>query len=539
MYNARWGEYGGHAKLQRFTASTIDDSDTEEIQDDAPPKAKRPKRERREPLVLALCTPVMARAHATLPQSAEIMFCDSTSSLDRFNTSLFVLSTCHPAGGIPLGILMTSDEKEETIHAALKMLGDILPKNAFYGSGVEKGPAVIMTDDSMAERGALKTMWPTSTQLLCVFHFLQRKWTWLWDRKNRIHNGDRAVLIDLVKSLVYAKSEFLLQEQYGSFRKHPTVQKYPNFLQYIQSLYTQRKDWALAYRIGIPVRGNHTNNYSEASIGILKELIFSRIKAYNLVQMFEFATEALELYHQRKLLSVAHNRVDHYVSVKYRGLNASRIPKEHIEQLPNKEDQFFVKSSRDPDNTYLVDMSLGTCSCQQGRDGSPCSHQAAVVFHFRHKSLNFIPTMYAPSRKQLAYLALGNRAEQSLDFYASLTQTEESQETDHGNDTTSDGPDLSLSCWAVVREDANDTTCETDRGVGNSDENTGNDLEVQLQDVFLDMKSKLKENDPQVNSGIQKFIDRYTKIKSNAVLASALHQFGSMYAGIATSGHGG
>ena len=87
----------------------------------------------------------MARAHATIPQAAEIMFCDCTSSLDRFNTSLFILSTCHPAGGIPLGILMTSDEKEETIQAALQMLEDVLPQNAFYGNGVQKGPAVVMT----------------------------------------------------------------------------------------------------------------------------------------------------------------------------------------------------------------------------------------------------------------------------------------------------------------------------------------------------------------------------------------------------------
>ena len=93
----------------------------------------------------------------------------------------------------------------------------------------------------------------------------------------------------------------------------------------------------------VPCARKPHNNYSENSIGILKELIFSRIKAYNLVQMFQLATEALELYHQRKLLSVAHNRVDHYISVKYRGLNASKIPKEQIEQLPNNADQFLVK----------------------------------------------------------------------------------------------------------------------------------------------------------------------------------------------------
>ena len=154
----------------------------------------------------------MARAHATIPQAAEIMFCDCTSSLDRFNTSLFILSTCHPAGGIPLGILMTSDEKEETIQAALQMLEDVLPQNAFYGNGVQKGPAVVMTDDSMTEKGALKTMWPSSTQLLCIFHFLQRSWTWLWEGKNKIYKDDRAVLINLVKTLVYAPSEILLNQ---------------------------------------------------------------------------------------------------------------------------------------------------------------------------------------------------------------------------------------------------------------------------------------------------------------------------------------
>lgn len=166
VYNETWGEYGGKVKLQRFATSTVSDTDDKETQDDVPPKVKRPKGARCEPLILVICTPLMARAHATIPQSAEIMFCDCTSSLDRFNTSLFILSTCHPAEGIPLGILMTSDEKEETIQAALQMLRDVLPKNAFYGNGVQKGPAVVMTDDSMTENGTLKTMWPMSSQLL-------------------------------------------------------------------------------------------------------------------------------------------------------------------------------------------------------------------------------------------------------------------------------------------------------------------------------------------------------------------------------------
>ena len=307
LYNEKWENHGGKAKLQRFStaedhdSSTQNDSEDDETVSNTQPETTK-KKGHLQPLILAVCTPLMARAHANIPQSAEILFCDSTSSLDRFNTSLFILSTCHPAGGIPLGIVLTSDEKEETITAALQLLLELLPPNAFYSAGVEKGPGILMTDDSCSEKNALKMIWPNSLQLLCIFHFLQRRWTWLWEAQNKIYNKDRASLINLVKSLVYAPSEILLNQQYEALLKHSTVLQYPNFAHHMQSLWPRRHEWALCFCTGIPVRGNHTNNYSEASIGILKELIFNRVKAYNLVQMFEFVTEALELYRNSSVL---------------------------------------------------------------------------------------------------------------------------------------------------------------------------------------------------------------------------------------------
>ena len=36
-----------------------------------------------------VCTPLMAIAHAPTPQAAEIVFCDCTSSLDRFNITVY------------------------------------------------------------------------------------------------------------------------------------------------------------------------------------------------------------------------------------------------------------------------------------------------------------------------------------------------------------------------------------------------------------------------------------------------------------------
>ena len=53
--------------------------------------------------------------------------------------------------------------------------------------------------------------------------------------------------------------------------------------------------------------------YAESGIRILKDIVFRRVKAYNLVQLFEFLTVTFELYYECRLLAVAHNRMDRYI----------------------------------------------------------------------------------------------------------------------------------------------------------------------------------------------------------------------------------
>ena len=94
-----------------------------------------------------------------------------------------------------------SDEKQETIKEGLEMLKRVLPTSAFCGRGVHVGPALFMTDDS-TERQALQSSWKPSRLLLCTFHFLQRRWTWLHDGKNRIPQKDCLYLIKMTTGLV-------------------------------------------------------------------------------------------------------------------------------------------------------------------------------------------------------------------------------------------------------------------------------------------------------------------------------------------------
>ena len=86
-------------------------------------------------MIVAIRTPLMSWVHQFIQQAGEMVFCDSTSTLDRFNTSLFVLTTSHECGGLPLGAIITSDEQEKTVTQGLQLLQKLLLQESFYKNG--------------------------------------------------------------------------------------------------------------------------------------------------------------------------------------------------------------------------------------------------------------------------------------------------------------------------------------------------------------------------------------------------------------------
>ena len=192
-YNRKNKAHGGKAFLQWYEAPLSEmDNENEEKE----PPTKRKKREPSEnPLVLAICTPLMARTHRNVIQAGEIVFCDSSSSMDRFKTSVFILSTTTAYSGLPLAVVMTSDETEVTVSWAMQKVKEVIPSDAFYGNGPVLGPAVFMIDDSLVEKSALSKSWPMAKIFLCTFHFLQRRWTWLHDGKKKILKEDHIAII--------------------------------------------------------------------------------------------------------------------------------------------------------------------------------------------------------------------------------------------------------------------------------------------------------------------------------------------------------
>ena len=82
----------------------------------------------------------------------------------------------------------------------------------------------------------------------------------------------------------------------------------------------QWSEWALFYRVKEIMRGNHTNNYAEGGIRIIKEMVFDQVKEYNLIQNIEFITITVEQYFCNRLLDLAHSTYRPGIALKYKDL---------------------------------------------------------------------------------------------------------------------------------------------------------------------------------------------------------------------------
>ncbi|KAL2102236.1 hypothetical protein ACEWY4_001404 [Coilia grayii] len=280
-------------------------------------------------------------------QSGEMAFIDSTGNCDRQNHRLFLLLTHCSAGGLRLGVLVTTSESQQTISAALHLLTSILPREAFFGRQ-EKGPKVIMTDDCLTLRNSLRALYPDSTCVLCIFHLAQAMWRWLWSSHHGVLKGHRPQLMRSFQGLIYAESPASLEKLYMALTEDPVAKGHPQFLRHLAEVYARREEWAICLQSGLPTRGHHTNNFAEGAMRVLKDKVLHSLKAYNITQLVDFVHTRLEAHYIRQFTDVANNREDAM--------------------------SFSVSSSTGVDR-YLVSMDIGFCSCPEGVSGHCCKHQ--------------------------------------------------------------------------------------------------------------------------------------------------------------------
>lgn len=379
---------------------------------------------------IAIITPIMRRAHS-MEFSEEIVFVDSSGSCDQANTVVTFLFGSSKIGGIPLGCVMHSNQTEVDYIKALESFKTLLGPEGFNR---KKYPQIFMTDDSAAERNALRKVFPESKLLLCIFHVTQAVWRWLWSSYNKIQKNDRQHLMKLFQDVVYSSTDIECELAMKSLLKDTVTKKYNNFFKYTEQLWNRKTEWCLCSRASLTTRGHNTNNTVEASIRIFKDIVLERCKAFNICALVDFVSTTLENHHMRRLLNYANGREtknDIAYGKFVRKASALKV-------VQTGENYFEVWSSQDEGNAkYKVLSDLQMCECLAGQGGKFCKHLCAVQEIY--KNISTCPQLSTNDKFLFAKIALGDTAEKNSHFFFPMQQsvdTYDSNPSSSGNKNT-------------------------------------------------------------------------------------------------------
>ena len=143
-----------------------------------------------EPFILTIVDEFFQRVISNFLDWSDLIFIDSTGSLEQFNLPVFIFSIATPYGALPVGISICNDETEKTLKQAFEPLKKIF------------SPKYFMSDDCSSLKNALNSIWPNSKTLLCHWHFKQAIWTWLTSKNSTITENERQeVMLDISKAV--------------------------------------------------------------------------------------------------------------------------------------------------------------------------------------------------------------------------------------------------------------------------------------------------------------------------------------------------
>lgn len=324
-----------------------------------------------DPFSLVIITPLMKRMVQFLDKSHSV-FIDSTASCDQAKSSMTVFLVETKAGAIPVGIAIHKFQSEDNYTAVIRMLKRLWSEINLFT--IEN----FMTDDSAALKAALRNLFPNVRQLLCQFHVPQTFWRWLWNSKNNVQNADRKPIMLLFRQIMYSISLTEFEENIKNFFESDTTKKYDSVVNYISNFLRRKEEWCQLFRLNVKNQSNNTNNYSEATVRVFKEIILTRLKAFNSIALMQFIVSIFEKYLSKRLLDAAFGRrkKNHIVFQKY--LDKGKKVLEECDV--RKDDAFYIVQSQSTSASYIVDF--GICSCPIGIQGAFCKHQAAVQIKF-------------------------------------------------------------------------------------------------------------------------------------------------------------
>ncbi|GIY39884.1 SWIM-type domain-containing protein [Caerostris darwini] len=372
--------------------------------------------------VIALCSPLMKRAHALLQSHTMVYIdtCESPSNKERSEHYILFMVAHTAAGGVPLGAILCTSNNDSILNLGFQLLKQLLPEHAFFGRG-EAGPYAFMIEDSESLQTALRNVWPDSDVVICIFRILQSMWQWLWNEKHNIMKDHRLYLLYLTKTVLFASSETEIDEKYQALSVDNISIIYPAYLQQLNCLWEKKHMWGICFHRLLPLLG--ANNYYEAAVRALKDKVFEQTKSFNTIQLLNFMATHLDSYYKAKLLDILHNKVIHIFRSCYSNVIPSHIDRE-IKQVAGN--YFLIPSDLTDEKIHTVDMELNTCSCSVGISGAFCIHQYWIFLKVPSEMFK-VGIIDMELRQKLFVIATGNSTFEEISHSVAVAHSTLSQ----------------------------------------------------------------------------------------------------------------
>ncbi|XP_071849849.1 uncharacterized protein [Apostichopus japonicus] len=179
------------------------------------------------------------------------------------------------------------------------------------------------------------------------------------------------------------------------------VSKYGKFKEHLASVFARKNVWAISHRDSLPVRGNHTKNFCEAAMRIVRDKVLYRMKGFNVTQLVDFMDTRFEMYYECRLTDLANNRMSNLVNSKFFLRDHSVYTFTYM-QIDDSYYRVPSFSTGTTEVVYDVNMDVGTCTSPVGKTGGPCKHQHAVMRAYNLQGSNFV-SVSTPKHRQMFY----------------------------------------------------------------------------------------------------------------------------------------
>ncbi|KAL3247529.1 hypothetical protein MRX96_056962 [Rhipicephalus microplus] len=268
-----------------------------------------------------------------------------------------------------------------------------------------------MSDNSSAEKAALQQTWPSARQLSCHFHVAQAEWRWLTTSHNSVDKDQRRRFMSAFQLSSFFCNLFVMYadtaEKLEAAIAEVKALQHDAFVSGVLTFLRRHEEWVQLYRLDVLTRGHNTNNFAEATILVLKDIILNRVEAFNAVAPVDWVALVWEKYFESRILRHAYSRVAAHQLLYKRLL--SRMPKDAAEAIQVVgQGLYIVSSATHPSSSYEVYVDTGLCTCLFGKQGTFCKHQGLV----QKKYGGLFPNASGFSnddRYQLGQLALGEK----------------------------------------------------------------------------------------------------------------------------------